>query len=231
MQRPYKTYKGGKNGSGVYQAIINQIPPHEIFISGFAGNCGVMANKKTAAIANIVTDTDAAVVNDWKKISGITAINEDAISFINCFLSESIEQNIFIFLDPPYLMEVRSCKKNIYKKEMGDPATHLKLLQACRKIKHPVLITHYPCSLYDNELKDWRKLDIQGRTRHGMRTERLYMNYPQPEELHDYSFIGQNYRQREMYKRSKVNMIKKFLKMPPIERNFIISELKSNKII
>lgn len=71
MQRPYKTYNGGKNGSGVYQAIINQIPPHEIFISGFGGNCGVMANKKTAAIANIVTDTDAAVVNDWKKISGI----------------------------------------------------------------------------------------------------------------------------------------------------------------
>ena len=25
-------YPGGKNGSGTFQRIINQIPPHEIFI-------------------------------------------------------------------------------------------------------------------------------------------------------------------------------------------------------
>lgn len=33
------TYFGGKGGSGVYQAIINQIPPHNSFVSGFLGHC------------------------------------------------------------------------------------------------------------------------------------------------------------------------------------------------
>lgn len=30
-------YLGGKNGSGVYQAIINLLPPHDTYIEGFLG--------------------------------------------------------------------------------------------------------------------------------------------------------------------------------------------------
>ena len=100
--KPFKTYNGGKNGSGVYQAIINQIPPHDIFISGFAGNCGVLANKKRAAMANIAIDLDASVVNGWNVIPGITAINTDAISFITHYLQcipAQLLPHIFVFLD------------------------------------------------------------------------------------------------------------------------------------
>lgn len=36
------TYPGGKAGGGVYQTIINHIPPHEVYIEPFAGGeCGV----------------------------------------------------------------------------------------------------------------------------------------------------------------------------------------------
>lgn len=31
------TYKGGKAGAGVYQQIINQIPPHDVYIEPFLG--------------------------------------------------------------------------------------------------------------------------------------------------------------------------------------------------
>jgi len=121
---------------------------------------------------------------------------------------------------------------------MTDPATHKYLLQsleiwdwlnASQKIK--ILITHYPCELYDNALKGWRSIDIQGRTRQGMRTERLYMNYPEPEELHDYRFFGANYRQRERLKKIQNNMVAKFKRMSQLEKNFIIHSLKQKSIL
>jgi len=219
VNRPYQTYNGGKNGSGVFQAIINQIPPHGIFISGLAGNCGVLANKLRAPMANIAIDMDAAVVTAWQTIPGITAINNDAISFvpayINCLPPELVPQ-VFVFLDPPYLSETRTTDQAYYKFEMRDNATHLKLLGAMAALPVKILVTHYPCQLYDDALQGWRTLDIQGRTRRGMRTERLYMNYPQPEALHDYRYIGNDFRERELYKKARKNFVRKMDAMPPL---------------
>ena len=45
------SYYGGKSGAGIYQQIINQIPPHEAFISGCLGYCGIMRHKRPASIA------------------------------------------------------------------------------------------------------------------------------------------------------------------------------------
>jgi hypothetical protein len=36
------TYPGGKGGAGVYQMIINQIPPHRVYIEPFLGG-GIQA--------------------------------------------------------------------------------------------------------------------------------------------------------------------------------------------
>lgn len=234
MTRPFKTYNGGKNGSGVYQAIINQIPPHEIFISGFAGNCGVLCHKKKAIGANYAIDLEKYVADAWKLIPGVTAVNADVIEWLpkNIRHYEALgESKIFIFLDPPYLKSVRSHQGNLYNYKMDDPASHKRLLAMVKLIPYPVCITHYPCKLYDTELKDWRHLDIQGRTHYGMKTERLYMNYPEPTALHDYRYIGNDYREREEYKKSKRNMIAKFKRMPELERNFIISELHAGGLI
>lgn len=35
--KPFETYFGGKAGSGTYQTIINQIPPHRVYIEPFVG--------------------------------------------------------------------------------------------------------------------------------------------------------------------------------------------------
>ena len=39
------TYPGGKNGAGVYQAIICQIPPHQVYVEPFLGSGAVMRLK------------------------------------------------------------------------------------------------------------------------------------------------------------------------------------------
>ncbi len=234
MKKPFKTYNGGKNGSGVYQSIINQIPPHRIFISGFAGNCGVLANKKMAVLANIAIDVDSEVTDGWNNIEGIQTITQSFFDFYNFTidtLSKMKKEDIFIFLDPPYLLEERSGKRDLYKYEMGDPTSHKKLLTACKNIAFNICISHYPNELYDRELEGWRKVDIQGRTRNGMRTERLYMNYDTPTILHDYSFFGNTYRDREKFKKQKNNMVSKFEAMPEDVRNFIISSLKEKYIL
>ena len=43
---PFKSYNGGKGGSGTYQSIINYIPKCSIYVDAFAGNGGVFFNLK-----------------------------------------------------------------------------------------------------------------------------------------------------------------------------------------
>lgn len=237
MKKPFKTYNGGKNGSGVYQQIINQIPPHKIFISGFAGNCGVLANKLPAPMANIAVDIDTAVTDRWKMIAGITTINSSSLPFLSNviqFLQVSnplLLDDIVIYLDPPYLSDVRSCKKPYYKKEMNDIASHKNMLMHIISWPVKVIVSHYPCDIYNTILNDWRIHDFKAMTRNGLRTERLYMNYPEPDQLHDYRYIGDDFRERELYKKMRTNMVNKFKRMSQLERNMVINLLHTADLI
>ena len=49
-------YPGAKNGAGVFQTIINQIPPHEVYIEPYLGGGAIMRAKLAAPIANIGVD-------------------------------------------------------------------------------------------------------------------------------------------------------------------------------
>ncbi len=42
------TYPGGKNGAGIYQRIINHMPPHKTYIEAFLGSGAVLRNKRLA---------------------------------------------------------------------------------------------------------------------------------------------------------------------------------------
>ncbi len=44
------TYPGGKNGPGVYQTLINQIPPHDTYIETHLGGGAVLRHKRPAAL-------------------------------------------------------------------------------------------------------------------------------------------------------------------------------------
>ncbi|MEL4287149.1 hypothetical protein AAEI02_19675 [Shewanella xiamenensis] len=57
-------YLGGKNGSGVYQAIINLLPPHDTYIEGFLGTGAVM-KRKAPALRNIGLDLNKACIDGF----------------------------------------------------------------------------------------------------------------------------------------------------------------------
>ena len=55
------SYPGGKAAAGVYQRLINLMPPHETYIEAFLGGGAVLLNKRPAPL-NVGIDVDGAAL-------------------------------------------------------------------------------------------------------------------------------------------------------------------------
>lgn len=218
-------YPGGKNGPGIYQTIINQMPPHSMYIEAFAGSAAVLRYKRPA-LANIAIDSDARASERLRSTLAIsddeyvfTVICDDAISWLEQqAAANAIPDDALVYCDPPYLMETRRSKRRIYSHEMT-MLQHRQLLRCLRTLKCFVILSGYWSKLYADALSDWRTITFQARTRGGsLATEWLWMNYPEPFELHDYRFLGQNFRQRERIKRQQARWLARLEHMEPSQR-------------
>ena len=266
------TYPGGKSGSGVYQNIINLIPPNDVYIETHSGG-GSILRKKRPATLNIGIDLDSKVIDSWTragitKINGFssrkkfssttikkmvardevigsntnknidmrslipseitcgdgeqyfTVINDDATRWLKKYQFTGSE---FIYVDPPYVMESRKGGK-IYDCEMSDE-DHIKLLSCLQDIPAKIMISGYWSSLYSKMLPGWNTFSFQASTRQGMATEWLWFNYPFPDHLHDYSYLGDNFRERERIKLKRDRWISRLQRLPILERNAIVKDL------
>ena len=85
-------------------------------------------------------------------------------------------ENVFMYLDPPYLLETRKNKK-VYKHEMSfnEHEALLKLI-CCSKAK--IMISGYMSELYTSYLKGWRLEQTTNKDQAGnTKTECIWMNY------------------------------------------------------
>lgn len=86
-----------------------------------------------------------------------------------------------IYCDPPYVPETRyGGKAATYGKEMSFD-DHIELLDALLACQAKVIISGYPCALYDEKLAGWRKLEMAA-TSHLVnsgeaRTEVMWLNW------------------------------------------------------
>lgn len=236
MNKPFQSYNGGKESDGTYQKIINRIPYHDIYVEAFLGN-GAIFRKKKLAQYSICIDMDASVINAWKQnnVPGTHFINSDAISWLENFrvsadIFRQMGIRVFIYLDPPYPKFVRKNQKNLYRNEMTDK-DHTRLLKVISSYQVPVAISSYPNDLYDAVLEDWNSILFQNQTRQGTAIEKLWFNYDTPVELHDYRYLGDDYRERERIKGIIHRNTSKFLRMPAAERNALLENLKLKGII
>ncbi len=89
-----------------------------------------------------------------------------------------------------------------------------------------VIISGYWTSLYGTMLAAWNHSTFQTTNRAGNLTEEhLWFNYPRPVELHDYRYLGTNFRERERIKRKKARWVAKLSKMAMLERQAIMGAL------
>jgi len=216
----FENYPGKKGGAGVWQSIINQIPPHDVWIEAFAGSGQVTRHKKPAPAASIVMDVDAEVIAAWQGVPGVTAICADARTWLPAYPWTGRE---VLYCDPPYLRSVRSCPRDYYRHEFASEAEHAKLLKILRALPCKVIISGYSSPLYARTLHGWRVVTFQTVNRRGSKvTECLWLNFPEPFALHDYRFLGRNFRERERIKRKKTRWLAKLSKMAMLERAAIL---------
>lgn len=223
-------YPGGKSGAGVVQKIINQIPPHSLYITAFAGHDAPLRSMRRAAAA-IAIDSDVHVIEYWQELAlpGVTAIKGDAISFLKSYNWQGGE---FVYCDPPYLKfdvdgsPVRKSARDIYDNEFDTVPQHEGLLRVLLGLPCMVAISGYWSSLYASMLQGWRYISYNTIARDGtVRREYLWMNYPEPVELHDYRYLGDNFREREKITRQKKRWRARLLRMDRLQRYALLSSI------
>lgn len=221
-------YPGGKNSGGAYQTIINQMPPHETYIEAFCGSAPVLRFKRPAR-ANIAIDVDAISCANLASLNlpRLEIICGDARAFLACYPWTGAE---LVYLDPPYLMSTRSSGRAIYPHEFATEAEHLELLSLLLTITAEagsrIVISGYASGLYDELLCSWRRVSFPMVTRGGtMADEVLWMNYPEPMELHDYRYLGSGFRERERIKRKMARWTGRLHRMPTVERYAMLAAL------
>jgi hypothetical protein len=88
-----------------------------------------------------------------------------------------------------------------------------------------VMVSGYRSALYDQMLGDWRTIEFQAMTRRGPATEFVWMNYPPPTDLHDYTHLGQTFRARERQKRQQARWVQKVAAKPLLEQKALLAGL------
>ena len=225
------TYPGGKGGAGVCQQIINQMPPHALYIEAFLGSGAVLRAKKPAR-SSIAIEIDADVITTFSgesgRVPGLTLICGDAIEWMeDAAANRYVSSDTLIYCDPPYVRSSRRSPRDLYKFEMTDKQ-HLELLNLLDSLDCLVIISGYYSDLYDQRLRGWRMHYFQTSTHGGTpATEFLWMNYPPPIELHDYRYLGNNFREREKLKRRKARWLARLQRMQPIERYAMLDAIES----
>lgn len=222
----------GKQGSQRrLSKIIAEMPPHDTYIETHLGGGAVMLRKPPAR-HNWGIDIDPETVEAFNqgnpdfldRLADTLFIDVgDAVEFLRCFDYASAGR-VLIYSDPPYLHRTRSSSAR-YRHEytVGDHYRLLGLL--CSMPENvSVIVSGYPSSIYDNALPGWRSKEFQAMTRGGVRTEKIWMNYPEG-AAYSHTFAGKDYNDRYRIKRKAQRWKEKFAALPPAERLAIMVAL------
>ncbi len=256
------SYFGGKAGSGVFQAIISLMPPHDVYVEPFLGGGAIMRMKRPAT-RNIGIDADAGVIAKARdeisrrgferfrptapepargsRRSPQPAMEDSSVktgdarsprfdflhgcgtSWLETAMADPHDRTL-IYCDPPYLHSTRASRQR-YAHEMTD-VDHLRLLRVIRTLKCFVMISGYSSPLYARELKGWNATAFQAATRGAPAAEWVWYNFPPPVELHDYRYLGRDFRERERIRRQQRRWSTRLAKMPLIERRALLAAIR-----
>lgn len=214
---------GGKNGAGVYQLIINLMPPHDTYIEPFLGSGAVM-RRKAPAVRSIGIDLDRLAIDGFEASYPAELLRTDALSWLRYFTPTD---RTVIYCDPPYVHSTRTGHDR-YKYEMTDD-DHRQLLGILRTVACQVLLSGYRNSLYEELLHDWRSVAFQAMTRGGVRTETVWMNF-EPADVHYHTYAGKDFGDRQRIKRKAERWAARYQVLPPAERQAVMAAMLSTDL-
>lgn len=111
------------------------------------------------------------ILKTSERLQNTIICNQDALELIE----KHNDPNVFMYLDPPYVLSTRSAKQYAY--EMDDDV-HRKLLALIKKSKAQIMISGYDSDLYEEYLEGWDKYSFSALAEHGKkRREIIWVNY------------------------------------------------------
>lgn len=219
-------YTGAKNNSGILQFFINNIPAHERYFELFAGTAALYYAKKPAKY-NVLNDLNPKMVAYHKGRSATNTFVKQADTLLLVDIFDYTRED-FIYLDPPYLLADRRSGKALYKYEMMGEDDHVQLLTAALQLDANIMISCRQNELYESILAGWRRKEFKTVDRGGPCVEVIYMNYQEPDILHQYDHCGKNRTDRQRISRKVARFSAKIKALPAYEKHLFIQELIAN---
>jgi len=211
-------YFGSKATSGLCQAIIAMMPPHETYIESHLGG-GAIMKRKPPALRNIGIDLDPQAIAEFKCSYPVELINGCAHRFLADYDYQGSE---LVYSDPPYLRRSRTSGRR-YRFDY-DEQDHVELLELLKRLPCRVILSGYPSALYDDLLKGWSSLELQVMNRGGVRTEKLWFNFT-VDRVHWAGYAGKNFTDRQRIKRKSANWARRYQALPPAERLAVLAAM------
>jgi 16S rRNA G966 N2-methylase RsmD len=227
-------YDGGKNGEGTWQWLVNQMPPHDCYVELFGGSAAVLRRKRPAARSVVVEiDPDALAALGMEDLPPATELVQgDALEWLRAWNAErgkrKTEGRTLFYVDPPYLLSSRRSGNKMYRHELSY-ADHWRLLRMLLELTPEtalVMVSGYHSTLYASMLGAWRSASLRVMTRQGAAVEWLWMNYAEPAELHDWRFLGDDWRHRQKLRRQQRRWVGRLRRMDPMQRQALLAAIE-----
>jgi DNA adenine methylase len=216
-------YFGSKATSGLCQAIIAMMPPHDTYIESHLGG-GAIMKRKPPALRNIGVDMDPQAIAGFECTYPVELINGCAHRFLAEYDYQGSE---LIYSDPPYLLRTRtSARRYRFDYEEQD---HVELLELLKTLPCQVMLSGYPSAFYDELLEGWRSIELQVMNQDGVRTEKLWFNFT-VDRVHWASCAGRNFTHRQQIKRKAANWARRYEALPRAERLAVLAAMMAVEV-
>ncbi len=216
-------YFGSKATSGLCQAIIAMMPPHDTYIETHLGG-GAIMKRKPPALHNIGIDLNPKALARFECVYPVQLIEDCAHRFLADYDYQGSE---LIYSDPPYLHSTRTSGRRYrfdYKEQ-----DHVELLELLGKLPCQVMLSGYPSALYDDLLAGWRTLEVQVMNQAGVRTEKLWFNFA-VDRVHWASYAGRNFTHRQQIKRKAASWGRRYQALPQAERLAVLAAMMAVEV-
>lgn len=211
-----ESFFGSKAASGLCQHIIAMMPPHHTYIESHLGG-GAIMKRKPAAAKSIGIDLDPRVLAEFGCDYPVELVQGCAHRFLRDY---DYRESVLVYADPPYLARTSARK---YRFDYA-PSDHVELLTLLKSLPCQVILSGYPTALYDDQLKDWRSVELQAMCRGGVRTEKLWFNYPL-DRLYWARYAGRNFTDRQRIKRKAESWGRRYEALPGSERLAVLAAI------